>query len=142
MELLQCPSNTTQIIKRICVVYVAGMRGPRCTWRKWVDLEHNVLYNTSIHWNALTDGAVKYIFHAHDGTEQLFDLAVDPGETRDLSGDVRYAALLRQWRSRLVDQFQRERRGSSWVRDGVLQTRPRGQLYSPHYPGPRLEPDQ
>lgn len=46
-------------------------------WRPWIDLEHNVCCSASNHWNALTDGRQKYIFHARDGEEQLFDLPVN-----------------------------------------------------------------
>eukprot|EP00662_Eupelagonemidae_sp_cell21_P046580 gene46580-9720_t len=30
------------------------------------------------HWAALTDGRVKYVLHAADGSEQLFNLSADP----------------------------------------------------------------
>jgi len=33
--------------------------------------------------SALTDGKTKYIFHARDGQQQLFDLVNDPGEERE-----------------------------------------------------------
>ena len=33
-------------------------------WREWIDMEHNTCYNSSNHWNALTDGKMKYIFRA------------------------------------------------------------------------------
>ena len=54
----------------------------------WIDLEHNICYSPSNNWNALCDGKVKYVFHAEDGGEQLFDLALDPGEMNDLAGDA------------------------------------------------------
>ena len=40
-------------------------------WRDWIDLEHNICYSPANHWNALTDGRWKYIFHARDGEQQL-----------------------------------------------------------------------
>jgi arylsulfatase A-like enzyme len=43
-------------------------------WRQWVDAEHDVVYNASNHWSALTDGRAKYIFRAQHGDEQLFNL--------------------------------------------------------------------
>ena len=59
--------------------------GESCGWREYVDLEHTICYNNSNHWNALTDGRVKYIFNAMDASEQLFNLTADPGELNDLS---------------------------------------------------------
>ena len=38
-------------------------------WRDWIDLEHNICYSPTNHWNALTDGRWKYIFHANTGQE-------------------------------------------------------------------------
>ncbi|MDE3165474.1 MAG: arylsulfatase, partial [Acidobacteriota bacterium] len=55
-------------------------------WRPWLDLEHGPCYSPENHWNALTDGRYKYIFHAHDAREQLFETARDPGELHDLAG--------------------------------------------------------
>jgi arylsulfatase len=40
-------------------------------WRSYIDLEHNVCYNLTNHWNGLTDGNWKYIFHAYSGEEQM-----------------------------------------------------------------------
>ena len=57
------------------------------------------------HWNALTDGRSKYIFHARDGEEQLFDLRSDPYELADLAGDPGRESELRKWRQRLVEHF-------------------------------------
>jgi arylsulfatase len=37
------------------------------------------------------------------------------------------------WRGRLVKHL--EERGEDWVRDGKLIPRPKGQLYSPNFPG-------
>ena len=55
-------------------------------WRDYVDLEHNICYSPRNHWNALADGSWKYIYHALDGREQLFNLRSDPREERDLAG--------------------------------------------------------
>jgi arylsulfatase len=100
--------------------------------RAWIDLEHDVCYNASNHWNALTDGKTKYIYHAQTGAEQLFDLTRDPDETMDLSADSQHETILRQWRSRLVEHL--TPRGEEWVRGGKLVPRPKSQLYSPNYP--------
>ena len=88
------------------------------------------------HWNALTDGETKYIFRAFYGDEQLFDLVADPYERREISNDSSYANVLFAWRSKLVAQFERERRGKEWVDHGTLVRRENGQTYSPNYPGP------
>lgn len=111
--------------------------GQACGWRSFVDLEHDIVFNTTVHWNALTDGHQKYIFHAFFPREQLFDLDKDPGETHDVSADAAYQADLVRWRQRLAGQFAAEMRGPQWVKEGVLQQRVQGQLYSPNYPGPQ-----
>jgi arylsulfatase A-like enzyme len=96
--------------------------------RPWIDLEHDVCYDRTNHWNALTDGRWKYIYHAMEGTEQLFDLANDPGEIEESNNSEK----LRLWRSRLTEHL--APRGEEWVRNGRLAPRPQGRLYSPNYP--------
>jgi len=100
------------------------------TWRQWIDLEHSTVYSDEIHWNALTDGHTKFIFHALTGEEQLFDLDEDPREATELRAEPRRSL----WRNRMVAQFQREGRGPEWVKDGRLVPRPNGCTYSPNYP--------
>ncbi len=101
-------------------------------WREFIDLEHNVCYSPDTHWNALTDGKTKYIFHARDGAEQLFDLAADPHELTDLSGSTAHTALLRTWRNRMIEHL--SERGAPWIVSGRLGTRPESQMISPHFP--------
>jgi arylsulfatase len=108
------------------------MRNPAAPWREWIDLEHDVCYSPENHWNALTDGKHKYIFHARTGKEQFFDLAADPWELNDLAGDPAGAAEVRTWRSRLTGHL--AIRGEPWVVNGRLGLRPSSQLYSPNYP--------
>ena len=108
------------------------VRGKATDWRRFIDLEHDICSDARNHWSALTDGKMKYIFHALDGEEQLFDLTRDPGETRDLAGDRRHARALREWRARLVEQL--EPRGEVWVKGGKLALRPESALHSPNYP--------
>lgn len=103
-------------------------------WREYIDLEHDICYNATNHWNALTDGHTKYIFQAYFGNEQLFDLDNDPGELHDLSSDPSWSDTLLKWRGRLVKQFKEEGRGSDWVVGDKLMQRVKGQLYSPNYP--------
>ena len=108
--------------------------GRASQWRRYIDLEHNTCYSPKNHWNALTDGRWKYIYHALDGAEQLFDLHADSGETRDLAGASNASAELRRWRARLVNHF--EERGEPFLKSGNLNPRPESYLYSPNFPVP------
>lgn len=112
---------------------LALVRGNTGDWRGYIDLEHDTCYGKRNHWNALTDGRMKYIFHAFDGAEQLFDMEKDPGEERDVASDPAYADALAVWRGRMVAHLQE--RGTGWVRDGKLVPRPERMLYSPNFPG-------
>lgn len=109
------------------------LRGQTDGWRPYIDLEHDVCYSQQNHWNALTDGQFKYIFHAYDGEEQLFDLRNDPGETRDLAREPAHASTLKRWRQQTVEHL--SERGEPFVKNGKLAKRPRRMLYSPYYPG-------
>jgi arylsulfatase A-like enzyme len=102
-------------------------------WRQWIDLEHNVAYSDTNHWNALTDGRSKYIFHALDGNEQFFDLTTDPSEPNDLAVEPRHSAQLALWRKRLVDHLAIG--GPEWVQNGKLMPRPKGLNTGPNFPG-------
>ncbi|MBX7257730.1 MAG: arylsulfatase [Candidatus Hydrogenedentes bacterium] len=113
-------------------------RGDSDGWRDVIDLEHDICYDPSNHWNALTDGRMKYIYHAQQGEEQLFDLEKDPHELTDLSGDSSHAATLRTWRTRLTEHL--SERGEPFVRNGELVPRPERHLYSPNYPGCSCHP--
>lgn len=108
------------------------VRGEKKGWRECIDLEHDICYADENHWNALTDGKHKYIFHAFDRREQLFDLESDPGEERDLAQSKTHSKTLRHWRERLTEHL--KERGEEWVRDGCLVLRPKAHLYSPNYP--------
>ena len=101
-------------------------------WREYIDLEHNICYSPSNHWNALTDGKWKYIFHAPDGEEQLFHLENDPHELHDLAGDTSHESQLRLWRGRLIDHF--AERGEPFLKNGKLGLRPEGMPHSPNFP--------
>lgn len=108
---------------------VAGKAGE---WRPYIELEHDVVYSPKVHWNALTDGHTKYIFHAYDGSEQLFDLDQDPHELDDLASNPTHQNQLRLWRGRMADHL--SVRGDAWVKDGKLMLRRHSIPLSPHYP--------
>ena len=101
-------------------------------WREYIDLEHNVCYSPDNHWNALTDGRSKYIFHARDGAEQFFNLERDPHEINDLAGDTAFGAEVRRWRQRMIDHF--AERGAPFLVSGRLGLRPESMMTSPNFP--------
>lgn len=107
-------------------------RGNTADWRPWIDLEHDVCYGRENHWTALTDGKIKYIFHAFDGEEQLFDLKNDPGELHDLAKVAAHGKALATWRARMVAHL--EHRGEAWVKDGQLVLHKDSIKFSPNYP--------
>lgn len=107
-------------------------------WRPWLDLEHGVCYSQENHWNALTDGREKYIYHAFSGGEQLFDLRGDPHELRDLAAEPGAADRLRLWRERMVEHL--APRGETYVRSGRLVPRPQQGPTSPNFPGCACHP--
>jgi len=107
-------------------------------WRSYIDLEHDICYAPENHWNALADGTWKYIFHARDGEEQLFNLEQDPHELEDLASNAQYVDTLRTWRGRMVEHL--AERGDEFVKDGALVKRPDPHLYSPNYPGCSCHP--
>jgi arylsulfatase A-like enzyme len=113
-------------------------RDPSSRWREWIDLEHDVCYSPENHWNALTDGKRKFIFHAMTGQEQFFDLEADPHELRDLAGDAASNAAMSVWRERLMAHL--APRGPAWEANGKLLPRPQSQLHSPNYPAATQAP--
>lgn len=110
------------------------VRGRTEGWRKYIDLEHDVCYSEENNWNALTDGRWKYIYHAFDGREQLFDLKSDPGEVDDLAQDQSFASELGLWRQRMVEHL--SERDERYVKDGKLMLRSKSIMYGPNYPRP------
>lgn len=108
------------------------IQGKAKAWRPWIDLEHSICYSPLNNYTALTNGEFKYIYHAHHGEEQLFHLREDPGEIHDLAADVKYRKVTENWRQRMVEHL--GERGPQFVQDGKLVPRPKGLLYSPHYP--------
>jgi len=108
------------------------IRGDTRGWRPFIDMEHDICYSVENHWNALTDGQYKYIYHAYDGREQLFNLKDDPGEIYDLVQEPKYGEILKTWRNHLVEHL--TERGVTFVSNGRLVPRPDGMLYSPLFP--------
>ena len=111
-------------------------------WRTTLDLEHSTIFNETNHWSAVVrDDALKYIFLATSGDEQLFNLTDDPHELRDVADAPAYAPALRELRDAMGAQFLAEGRGDAWVTPaGVPVVRPQGQVYSPHFPSPLPAP--
>lgn len=107
-------------------------KGKAAGWREWIDLEHDVCYGPENHWTALTDGRMKYIHHARDGEEQLFDLRRDRGEREDLAGVREWEGELKKWRERMIGHL--SERGEKWVKGGRLARRPESMRLSPNYP--------
>ena len=87
-------------------------------WREYIDLEHDRTYNDINHWTGLTDGKYKYVFHAKDGFEQLFDIQHDKSEAVDLARNPEYKSILTLWRDRLVAHL--SERGAEYVDKGKL----------------------
>lgn len=108
------------------------IRGKTEGWRDVLDLEHDRCYNISNQWNAVTDGKYKYIYHAYQGEEQLFNLVDDPGELHDLARDSHKRSLVREWRGRMIEQL--SERGEPFVVNGDLAPRPDRMLHSPNFP--------
>ena len=129
-------NNTLNGSSLLDLLTTPNMSSSSTTWRSYIDLEHNICYNNTNHWNALTDGHIKYIFRAYFGDQQLFDLDSDPKELNDLAGNASYKATLLEWRFRMAEQFIKEGRGTDWVDEQTLDLKQRikGLLYSPHYP--------
>lgn len=110
----------------------ALMKGDAAGWRKYIDLEHATCYSDDNYWCALTDGKIKYVWRFHTGEEELFDLAKDPQELKNVVKEKKYAAKLRELRGEMVKHL--EERGEEFVKDGQLQVLKRTVLYSPLFP--------
>jgi len=80
----------------------------------------------------LTDGRMKYIWFPRQDREQLFDLARDPGECRDLSQEQGAQSALKLWRERLIAELAPRNAG---LTDGNRLVCQAGKPYtvSPHY---------
>ncbi len=110
---------------------LALLRGETEDWRIQLDLEHATCYWPGNEWTALTDAQWKYIFHAFDGREQLFNLKADPLEQEDLAANLAYAVTLADWRARMAEHL--AERGGAWVQDGAPVIRKTTTLFSPYF---------
>lgn len=108
------------------------LRKEKCTWRKYIDIEHSTAYWEDNYWCAQTDGKIKYIWFFRTGEEQLFDLVKDPYELNDVSESFSYQTVLKEMRRAMIDHL--KERGEEWVKDDRLVVRTQNLLYSPNYP--------
>ncbi len=74
-------------------------------WRDFFHGEHSSCYSTENAMHYLTDAREKYIWFPVTGEEQLFDLAHDRQELRNLAGDPAWAERLALWRGRLIERL-------------------------------------
>lgn len=104
-------------------------------WRKYIDLEHATCYSDDNYWCALTDGKIKYIWNFHNGSEQMFDLCKDRGETHNCIDDAEYISIREKLNRAMVEHL--KERGADFVLNGQLVVREKSLLYSPNYPQSR-----
>ena len=72
--------------------------------------ESRLVYcDSNYDWPMVRRGNLKYFRHRKNGEEMLFDMAADPGETRNLAADPAFA----EKRKELKDALRRLRRGAS-----------------------------
>jgi arylsulfatase A-like enzyme len=64
-------------------------------------LPEALAYATIDSLRSVTDGRSKLILDLREGTREMYDLAADPGERRDVIRDARSAATLRRLRAEL-----------------------------------------
>lgn len=83
--------------------------------RGYLHGEHATL-GQSLHY--LTDDTYKYVWMSKSGTEHLFNLSADPGETHNLVADSDHADIRARLRSHLITELAGREEG--YVRDGEL----------------------
>lgn len=98
----------------------------------YVHLEHSTCYSQEQEMQCVTDGKYKFIWLPRIDQEQFFDLSRDPGELQNLAGQPEYAALIKLWRERLINEL--DKREAGLVQDGrLVSLRGKPYLISPHY---------
>ena len=80
-------------------------------WRPYYHGEHSPCYHPENANQFLTDAEWKYIWNPITGEEQLFNLANDPNECRELSATE--SDTLGYWRERMVKQLDGRSEGLS-----------------------------
>jgi arylsulfatase len=108
------------------------MRGDSCEWREFVHGEHSTCYSEEQEMQYLTDGRMKYIWFPRLGTEQLFNLEVDPYECMNLAEQADCKDELLQWRRRLTAKLAPRDAGLTDGEDLVCQAG-KPYLVSPKY---------
>jgi arylsulfatase A-like enzyme len=92
---------------------VPVLRGQKQIIREWLHFEHAPCYSQEQAFHALTDGHFKYIWRPTNGKEHLFDLDKDLQEEHDLSNDASHSAILKAWRTRLIQRLANRPEGFS-----------------------------
>ncbi len=96
---------------------------------EYVHSEHAPCPNEGVGYHMLTDGREKYVWLPSDGTEHLFDLAVDPQEKNDLINDGLGNEARDIWRRRLIAELRDRPEGFT---DGTSLIA--GRMYAPVLP--------
>ena len=81
------------------------LRGEAVEQRPFLHGEHAPCYGPDQAHHYLVDETTKYIWRPLNGEEQLFDLAEDPHECRNLAEDPAHVERLEIWRERLIQQL-------------------------------------
>ncbi len=95
------------------VSLVSALRGATAPIRATLHFEHANTYGPAQAFHALTDGRFKYVWRPADGAGQLFDLATDPREERDLARAESNRDAVAAWRARMVKQLANRPEGFS-----------------------------
>lgn len=82
-------------------------------WREYYHGEHGPTYHEENATQYLVDERMKYIWNPVTGSELLFDLEQDPGETENLVDDSEYAAEYEELSGRLADRLEDRPEGFS-----------------------------
>jgi len=96
------------------------LKGDKEKVRSWLHSEHSPCYSKKQAYQMLTDGKYKYIWRPITGSEQLFNLAEDPRELKDISLENQYKSNLEKWRNRLIEKL--KDRPENFVKKDSLKT--------------------
>ena len=78
------------------------LRGEKVEAREWLHTEHAPCYSKAQAFQALMGKRYTYFWRPEDGSEQLFDLQADPKQEHDLASHKSNAALVTDWRNRMI----------------------------------------